>query len=159
MPVFTVETARKAALASVAVRAAKALRRFEPASAPLAAPLPTVDDYTKLRLACVRAQLGQVDKAILAESGKDHPDGQRLNWLAQAQDRLSEQERKLAGRPLPGSRRPRDERSRDLTPPPAVPIPAEEPPQKPQEPTSCGVQPSIGSVLEPVPPVPPANPA
>ena len=34
------------------------------------------------------------------------PDGQRLNWLASAQERLAEQERLLSGRPLPGSMRP-----------------------------------------------------
>lgn len=106
MPVFTVETAHIAAQASVAARRLKAERPMIPAIAPLSAPLPTVDDYTRLRLVCVRAQLGQVDRAILAEAGKDHPDGQRLNWLAQAQDRLADQERVLAGRPLPGSRRP-----------------------------------------------------
>ena len=99
---FTVETARKAAAASVAARLAKAERRVSAAAAPLAAPLPTVDDYTSLRLTCVRTQLAQIDRAILLESSKEHADGQRLNWLASAQERLAEQERRLAGRPLPG---------------------------------------------------------
>ena len=85
-----------------------------------------LDEYTKLRLVCVREQLAHVDKAILRESSKDYPDGQRLNWLAAAQERLSDQERILAGRPLPGSRRPAQERaprrqtSEILTP---IPIP------------------------------------
>jgi len=112
---ITAQNARAFAARSVAARAAKAERRLAPASAPLAAPLPAVDDYTRDRLACVRVQLAQVDKAILRESAKEHPDGQRLNWLAQAQDRLAEQERILAGRPLPGSRRPREDRERAPT--------------------------------------------
>ena len=36
-------------------------------------------------------------------------DGQALNWLCSAQERLAEQERILAGRPLPGSRKPAPE--------------------------------------------------
>jgi hypothetical protein len=38
-------------------------------------------------------------------------DAQQLNWLATAQARLSEQERILSGRPLPGSRRPSPDRA------------------------------------------------
>lgn len=85
-------------------------------------------DYQDRRLARVRVQLNQLDEAITRETSKVQPDGQRLNWLAQAQDRLSEQERILAGRPLPGSRRPREERSRptpaydDSPPVPAKPV-------------------------------------
>jgi hypothetical protein len=59
-------------------------------------------DYQKVRLARVRAQLARVDEMIDEET-----DPKLLNQLAQAQDRLAEQERKLAGRPLPGSHRPR----------------------------------------------------
>ena len=111
MALFTAATARQAALKSVEVqrqkRSAEAQRRLLPASAPLQAPAPpAVDDYTRLRLVCVRSQLGLVDAAILKEAGKDYPDGQRLNWLAAAQERLAEQERVLAGRPMPGSLRP-----------------------------------------------------
>ena len=62
--------------------------------------------YVSRRLARVRAQLDLVDKAFETEATKANPDGQRLNWFAQAQERLSEQERLLSGRPLPGSRRP-----------------------------------------------------
>ena len=61
--------------------------------------------YVSRRLARVRAQLDLVDKAFETEATKANPDGQRLNWFAQAQERLSEQERLLSGRPLPGSRR------------------------------------------------------
>ena len=57
----------------------------------------------------MRAQLDLVDRAFEAEATKANPDGQRLNWFAQAQERLSEQERLLSGRPLPGSWRPVNE--------------------------------------------------
>lgn len=49
----------------------------------------------------MREQLDRLDTMLLAEK-----DAQKLDRLASAQLRLSEQERILAGRPLPGSRRP-----------------------------------------------------
>ena len=85
---------------------------------PQAGPHEATNDYVSRRLARLRTQLNSVDTAIEREVAKSSPDGQRLNWLAQAQDRLAEQERLLAGRPLPGSRRPREER----TPAPVVEI-------------------------------------
>lgn len=86
----------------------------------------------------MRVQLDSVDRAIEVEATKATPDGQRLNWLAQAQERLAEQERILDNRPLPGSRRPREDRARvsagwiELQPalPPAPASPAV-PDQKP----------------------------
>lgn len=112
MPLFTAETAaingHKGALARWS-------RRNDPqdlAITPLLpAPMPALDDYQVRRLHRVRVQLDQLDEAITRETAKERPDGQRLNWLAQAQDRLSEQERILAGRPLPGSRRPSPDRT------------------------------------------------
>ncbi len=74
--------------------------------APQAGPHEAANDYVSRRLARVRAQLDMVDKAFETEATKATPDGQRLNWLAQAQERLAEQERVLDNRPLPGSRRP-----------------------------------------------------
>lgn len=68
-------------------------------------PSPT-DGYISQRLFRVRVQLDLVDAQIKAEATKSSPDGQVLNWLCAAQERLSEQERILADRPLPGSRRP-----------------------------------------------------
>lgn len=57
--------------------------------------------YAKQRLACVRAQLKRVDEMMMTET-----DPSRIDRLASAQTRLSEQERILDGRPLPGSRKP-----------------------------------------------------
>ena len=79
---------------------------------PRVGPDEAAGSYEIKRLARVRKQLDLVDKAFEAEATKATPDGQRLNWLAQAQERLAEQERVLDNRPLPGSRRPRDPASR-----------------------------------------------
>ena len=67
----------------------------------LAAEVAGVDDYTLRRLARVRLQLDRLDAMIQTET-----DPQRLDRLASAQAKLAEQERQLAGRPLPGSLRP-----------------------------------------------------
>ena len=67
----------------------------------------TLNDFNRLRLGRVRDQLEKLDRMIA-----DEEDPQRLDRLASAQARLSEQERILDGRPLPGSRRPREDRAR-----------------------------------------------
>lgn len=61
--------------------------------------------FTELRLMRVRKQLDRLDDMMFKEK-----DPQKLDRLASAQARLSEQERILDGRPLPGSRRPRPEK-------------------------------------------------
>ena len=63
-------------------------------------------DYIAARLARVCAQLDRIDGMMMKES-----DPQKLDRLAAAQARLSDQEFKLAGRPYPGNRRPGKERS------------------------------------------------
>ena len=93
-------------------------------------------------LARVRAQAARMLDLMDLEACKQRPDGQRLNWLASALERLAELDRVLSGRPLPGSRRPAPEQRADprgaIRPPvepraPAVPAPPangneEEPP-------------------------------
>jgi hypothetical protein len=116
---FTAANARQyAALATV--------RRKELASMPpgspntlLPAPYKTrdpnharapINTYVLKRRSRVRRQLNLVDRAIEIEASKDEPDGQRLNWLASAQERLAEQERQLDNRPAPGTLRPPSQR-------------------------------------------------
>src|ERR1039458_3628799 len=60
--------------------------------------------------------LDLVDKRITEQAKAKTVDGQVLNWLCAAQERLAEQERILAGRPLPGSRRPGREDRRPRAP-------------------------------------------
>jgi len=54
----------------------------------------------------VRALIGRLDDMVGVET-----DAQKLDRLASAQAKLAEQERILDGRPLPGSRKPRPERT------------------------------------------------
>jgi len=60
-----------------------------------------LNDFNTTRLLRVREQLTKLDAMIEAEK-----DAQKLDRLASASSKLSEQERILDGRPLPGSRRP-----------------------------------------------------
>ena len=60
----------------------------------------------RARLERVRLQLDRIDAMMLVEV-----EPALLDRLASAQARLSEQERILAGRPLPGSRKPAPDRA------------------------------------------------
>ena len=114
---FTVANAKEMAAKSHAAKAARLEALRQAANPPPLIPPPSgLDPYLSRRVARVRTQLDLLDQAIEKEASKAQPDGQRLNWLAQAQDRLSEQERRLSGRPLPGSRKPPAEK------PPSPPV-------------------------------------
>jgi hypothetical protein len=67
----------------------------------VAAQTTAADDFSSLRLVRVREELTRLDKLLKAET-----DPVKLDKLASALSRLAEQERQLAGRPLPGSLRP-----------------------------------------------------
>ena len=78
----------------------------------------------------MRVQLDLVDKRITEQANAKTVDGQVLNWLCAAQERLAGQERILAGRPLPGSRRPAQDRTPAASaarPLPMVPQPVAQP--------------------------------
>lgn len=120
-PFADVEFARNAAKRSVEARRARAEQaaQLKPTQNPFD---PTVSevkqalDFADRRLLRVREQLEKLDALAAGEK-----DTKRLKELADATTRLSEQERILAGRPLPGSRRPssdKQERRRilDLAP-------------------------------------------
>lgn len=66
------------------------------------------DAYSTVRLARVRGQLASLDKRIesMILEGSDE-NAAALARLCDSQAKLAEQERILAGRPLPGSHRPR----------------------------------------------------
>jgi len=61
----------------------------------------SIPEYVVTRLARVRVQLDRIDDMLMKER-----DPSKLDRLASAQSRLAQQERELAGRPLPGSLRP-----------------------------------------------------
>lgn len=98
---FTAETAAEYARRSHEARKAAKLRSTELSQSTPTDPLNAIPAYTLERLIRVRKQLDRIDEMMMAES-----DPQRLDRLASAQARLSEQERTLDGRPLPGSMRP-----------------------------------------------------
>jgi hypothetical protein len=107
MPLFTTATAREMAARSHAARLKRTTQRE---AARVVAPgfpqaKPQQDDdalFIAKRLARVRKQLDRIDGMIEKEI-----DPMKLDRLASAQARLAEQERILAGRPMPGSLRPK----------------------------------------------------
>jgi len=112
---------------------------------------PTTDSYTASRLARVRAQLDLIDERIREELAKGNKaDGQRLNWLAQSQARLDEQERKLSGRSNPptlrgGSKAPAKKLPNAAPPRSSPPAPATEPAS--DQPSDPGDEPTAASVV------------
>jgi len=121
---FTPETARENAAKSVQARREKAERAKSDAiiaaqtrsESPLN-PLPT-DPYAKARLIRVRTHLDRLDDLIQSET-----DPAKLDRLAAAADKLSQQECYLSGRPRPGIRRvsSRDSQQQQPLPPPSEP--------------------------------------
>jgi hypothetical protein len=110
VPQFTAATARENAAKSHVIRKAnyavakQALKGQPHAAQPVtavAAQTTAADDFSSLRLVRVREELTRLDKLLKAET-----DPVKLDKLASALSRLAEQERQLAGRPLPGSLRP-----------------------------------------------------
>lgn len=75
------------------------------ASLPACQPTDKPDSFVAARLARVRKQLDLVDSLLEKEK-----DPQKLDRLASASMRLSEQERFYANRPAPGARKPSAER-------------------------------------------------
>jgi hypothetical protein len=100
------QIARQAALLSVQARRTKAEQRASQSALDeaMVQALP-VDDFTVRKLARVRGQIDQVEKLL---DKADEP--QAVDRFCNALTRLYDVERILAGRPLPGSRRPKDER-------------------------------------------------
>jgi hypothetical protein len=122
-PLFTAETAAKYAQLSVAARKAKSeaaklaalnptsiTQPAEPQVAPFVPSQAETNDFTKRRLMRVRKQLNMVDSMLEAVNDADDMSMEErvaaVEKLQRAQNGLSEQERKLAMRPDPGSHRP-----------------------------------------------------
>lgn len=113
IPYITTANAKELAAKSVQARREK---RALPVM-PLLPDLIEQDVYRMDRLKRVRMQLDNLDRLILAER-----DPVKLDRFASAQARLAEQERILAGRPLPGSYRP-NQRKAKQTRPDIAPLP------------------------------------
>lgn len=111
MPLFTSQNAKEMAARSAAARRERKLReehaRLNPPLLPPPPALEAGDAYVARRLSKVREQISRVD--VMFDRCCD-PTG--LDRIAAVLARLSELERHLSGRPLPGSRRPRPEPTR-----------------------------------------------
>lgn len=106
MPLFTTETASEAAKRSHMPDSARFVRPIQPCNEPQ-----ENDTFRLTQLAITRAQIKNVNKLI-----GDEQDAVKLDRLASALSRLLEAERQLSGRPLPGSLRPTQSRSKDKQP-------------------------------------------
>ncbi len=111
MPQFTTENA-----AEMGKRGAEA-RWNKPATITPIAEQPAID-YTTIRLMHVRKQLDRLDSLASEET-----DTKRCKEFADATSRLQEQERQLAGRPLPGTLKPSSAKPRrpETMPEPTIP--------------------------------------
>lgn len=154
MPLITAETAREMAVkGNAALRRIRESRRDLPErvadlAAQVAALANKPPDVADLRLARVRKQLDLLDKRILAmledrKTPEGKPlepfDGQQLNWLCTAQERVAEQERILSGKPNPGTLRPRAPREPRERPGRVMPLGPVTPACGASTPTGCGV--------------------
>ena len=138
--------ARRAARSTEKARLALIDDLLAKAAQPVAPPpvQPDQEAYLASRLARIRKQLDLIDTRIEQEASKATCDGQLINWLCSAQERLAEQERITAGRPGPGTLKPSQPAkpsaasARTLPvprlpepPPSPAPAPQEEPPEPP----------------------------
>lgn len=97
MPLFTPEVARMNAAKSAEVRRANAQAKRNGIT-----PLASTDAaYLRKRLARVRLQIEDMNKRLDAEQ-----DPQAVQWIVNSIYRLTELERVIAGRPLPGQLKP-----------------------------------------------------
>ncbi len=110
---FNADNAREMAARSLQARKANEEKRRQLlAQAAAQAESITADDYLSRRVLRVRTQIELLSQRIDEELEKRSADGQKLNWLCSALERLQEQERELSGRPLPGTLKPRPEPGR-----------------------------------------------
>jgi hypothetical protein len=140
---FTKANAREMGLKGWASRQEACARRLLeglPARMPNGPPL----DHVTLRLARVRAQLNRIDDMIERARGF-----QAVDRLSAASERLTKVEFALAGRPMPGSRRPgRDPRGEGMREAVTLDVPSSPAPPSRQ----VSDVPSAPASSEPVPP-------
>jgi hypothetical protein len=136
MPYITKENAKAISQLSAKSRRENPLRAVPPGHVVVPARIlevkehvPPSDSYPDLVLARTRTQLDLVAGLITKELEGTDVDSKRIRELTDAQTRLSELERVLAGRPLPGSRKPAAEPRRKASQSSPAPIPDTETPQ------------------------------
>lgn len=104
-----------------------------PATAALESPAPSpAPGFADLSLSRTRAHIHNLHQVLSVELCRNRPDAQQVNWLCKSLAELAELERRLAGRPMPGSLRPSA---------PATPPPAPRPPAIPSGPSRPAIEP------------------
>ncbi len=111
---FTSETASEAGkkgalIGNAVIKQRKIAKLLRNSALPIYADSP--ESYEQKTLVRVRLQLDMVYKAFMDECDKSEPEAGKLDRLAAAQARLSEQERFLSMRPAPGSLKPTSPKS------------------------------------------------
>jgi hypothetical protein len=124
-----------AAIAGARGREAQALRRKnQPRIAASLEPLPRQPNFGEVLLAHTRARVTELFNHLALLTASTKVDFSQVDRLASAIERLAELERRLDGRPLPGSRRPP---AADASPRPllsdAEPVPLPPAPQTPRQ--------------------------
>ena len=76
-------------------------------SSPNSDPTPQLIQATKT----AHARMRQINKAIKDELAKDQPDAQKVDRFSSAWSKWADKWREFTGIPLPGSKRPREDRS------------------------------------------------
>jgi hypothetical protein len=161
MPRFSRENAREMSARGNVVRWSR-WRAAQPATATTSAtpaPLPAPEQqYSATRLTRVRMLLDRLDQLLATET-----DPQKLDRLAAAADKLSQQECWLSGRPRPGVRKPTRATtwSRSELPPLTVPepepLPESSPVPEPVEAKPKPAQTAAAEASEPPTPAPNAS--
>ena len=126
MPLWTREEARQWAKKGAEVRWSR--QRIAAVSPEGAQTMAADLSFPNLTLGRVRAQVTGILDLLDKERCRSNPDGQRLNWLAAALERLAELERVLDGRPMPGTLRPSERKPTPAPKPRAEPLPSLTPP-------------------------------
>ena len=125
---ITPENARTLALKSAEVRRTKRDMRVNGQNTSESIPRLTdqdADSFTEKRLIRIRKQLKALDDEIEAELDRgNEADGQRINWLVTASERLSNQEFSHANRPKLAPLKVTGRQSRSTFTPSSTPPPA-----------------------------------
>ena len=98
--------------------AAEENRLLQAAEASAQLPANAPDDCVQRQIERVRKQVQLLQDRLEAQTGADELDAAALDRIASAIARLSELERQLSGRPLPGSLRPQPPRKQIVFTPP-----------------------------------------
>lgn len=106
MPFKDIETAKACAMRSVEVRKLNAAARVLNGGKPLEDVKPSLEAYQLRQLVRVRDKLDKLDRILDSLLDAEEIDSNAIEKTTRALSNLSELERQLVGRPLPGTAKP-----------------------------------------------------